>query len=654
MFGLWAAVLVGEPWLWLPSVFSDHMVLQREKAIPVYGRATPGSEVFVELVSQKVATRADAEGRWRVNLQPLPAGGPHELVVRGPVRRVFRDVLIGEVWVCSGQSNMQWSVDASSDPAQEQAKSSDQIRLLTVPNVTAEEPQADVPTRWVVATPETIGPFSAVGFAFGRHLRDALGVPIGLINTSWGGTPAESWTSFASLSANPETRPIVDRYRASQTDYPRALERYREAMRERRNKEFPQESDESAIRAGWAQSPISGPEWQPIQVPGAWEKAADLAFNGALWYRLDVVVPETWVGADLILELGAVDDTDRTFFNGQQIGQTGAETPNWWSHPRQYRVPGALVRAGVNSIAVRVFDNGMDGGLVGPSAPRLVGPGGNILSLTEGWRYRIEAALSARPELGPAPEPPFGPGNPWVPATLYNSMIHPLAPYGIRGAIWYQGESNADRAEQYRTLLPLMISDWRRLWGQGEFPFYIVQLANFMARGSQPEESMWAELREAQAMVGSTRSTGLAVAIDIGDAEDIHPTNKREVGRRLSLIARNRVFGQKVEYSGPKLLRVSFEGGSARVRFSHARGLKTSDGRPPAGFAIAGADRKFVWATAKIVRDTVIVSAESVMEPVAVRYGWANNPDVNLVNSDGLPAIPFRSDDWPMLGAGRR
>ena len=645
---VWSRPARGEPRV--PALISDHMVLQRDTPIRLWGWAEPGEALRVAIASRTATTRADDQGRWRVALAPLSAGGPHVLEIAGKKTLRVEDVLVGEVWVASGQSNMEWPVERSARASTEIASARhSRIRLFTVDKATAIKPRDDVSGAWALCSPDTVGGFSGVTYFFGRDLHRALGVPVGLIHSSWGGTPAESWMSRAALLDEPAWRPMVEALDRNLADA-QAQRKYENALAEWEKKNVMVDKGNEGVGRGFADPKLDDSDWKVMPQPQYWEKAG-LDIDGAVWFRRGVEIPATWAGKDLRLTLGSIDDFDTTYFDGNPVGATGRETPGYWTHPRHYTVPGRLVRAGKTVIAVRAFDRAGDGGFGGPSAAmRLdltVGGGERPISLAGEWRYQIERAVpSLKPDWG---SQPVGPSEQGAPTTLWNAMIAPLTPYAIRGAIWYQGENNADRAFEYRGLFRALIRDWQRAWGLGDFPFDFVQLANFMARRDEPGESAWAELREAQAMALEEPNTGMATAIDIGESASIHPLNKQEVGRRLGLVALASTYGRKAEYSGPTYRSYEIKGTRMRIRFGHAQGLATRDHRAPSGFAVAGDDRRFVWAKAKIDGDSVVVWSDVVAKPVAVRYLWSDNPDGNLVNRAWLPAPPFRTDDWPGL-----
>lgn len=637
----------------LPAIISDNMVLQQGIKVRIWGSASAGERVAVTFDKKTSNIIADAQGRWQVLLGPLKAGGPFELIVKGDNVLTVKNVLVGEVWLCSGQSNMEWPLVNTTNGAETVAHANNsEIRLFTVEKHTAASPLADVEGHWVVTTPEEAAHFSAVGYFFGRELCEHLKVPVGLIHSSWGGTPAESWTSNEALRSSPELKPILDRYESSLNALPQTKAAYAQALAQWEEKNLYLDGENKGEALGYADPSTSTAGWSQMELPKQIE-AAGLIIDGAIWFRKVVELPASWSGKDLVLNLTPIDDYDVTYFNGTKIGSTGRETPNSYMVPRKYVAPGSTVRAGRNVIAVRVFDSAGEGGF-GRGGAMSIGPAGvEPVSLRGAWDYKVELALEPKhPDWGTRPEA-VGATNQNNPSVLYNAMIAPLVPFAIRGVIWYQGESNAGRAYQYRTLFPVMIRNWRSAWGR-EFPFYFVQLANWRARRSQPDESDWAELREAQAMTLREPQTGMAVTIDIGDEQELHPRNKLDVGRRLAAWALAGTYGQKIIPSGPLFDRFTIEGDKVRIHFKYNAGLKTSDGGPVKDFAIAGEDRRFVWADARIDGDTLIVSSSTIPKPVAVRYGWADNPTVNLYNAAGFPASPFRTDAWPGITAPRR
>jgi len=647
----------------LPAIIADNMVLQQGRPAPIWGWADPGEEVRVVFAGQSKDAKADADGRWRVTLDPVRASAENRTLgvrsMTGNSVREVRNVLVGEVWICSGQSNMQWSVSNAVNAEQEIAQADyPTMRLFRVPNVTAALPQDDCEGQWQVCSPETVPGFSAVGYFFGRHLHRQLGVPVGLINTSWGGTVAEAWTSAPALRERlPKFNEGLDRLVGQDESVAQARARHKAQMAAYNaavQKMYAMEDDLDAADR-WAAVELDDSQWKTMTVPANWETTPDFKdVDGIVWFRKTLDVPPEWAGKDLVLKPGPIDEVEVTWFNGTRVGARGnirRKDVRFWNVPREYPIPGKLVRKGKNVVAIRVIDAAAQGGLWGADASTMVvelvdGEDAlanelednlpTTLSLAGEWRCFGELILPPRP---------VDSNNPNRPSVLYNAMIHPLIPFAIQGAIWYQGESNASRAEQYRTLLPTMIGNWRALWGQGDFTFLIVQLANFMKRAEQPEDTAWAALREAQTMTAaSDPNTGLALAIDIGEANDIHPRNKQDVGKRLGLAARALAYGQDIPYSGPVYRSMVVDGSRAVLSFDHANGGLIAKGGELTGFAVAGADGKFAWAKAEIRGEQVVVQADDVAQPAAVRYAWANNPDCNLYNGAGLPAVPFRTD----------
>ena len=639
----------------LPTLVGSHMVLQRERPLPLWGWAAPGERVSLTFRGKTyAATAPDAAGRWQATLPATPAGGPYTLTVKGQNTIVLEDVLVGDVWLASGQSNMQFKVKDQSGGYQP-VQNADQeiaqanypkIRCFTVAQTLAYHPQADVAgSGWLVCSPATVAEFSAVAYFFGRELYQKYQVPIGLLVSCWGGTPAEAWTSAEGLKTLPEFSSTVAGFAKRTTtlgDDQTAFDARQQAFF-KNIKTYDQGYPPTGPT--WAAPDFDARAWPLMTLPGLWEAMPSLnTYDGIIWFRKQIELPATLAGQPLTLSLGQIDDADTTFFNGVKVGST-----NGYNAPRTYQIPAALVRPGPNLIAVRVLDTGGGGGFWGEAAAlSLNGPGGR-LPMAGPWQYKV--ALDPKN----LPVAPFPGGAAQAPTSLYNGMIAPLRPFALKGAIWYQGESNAERAEQYRMLFPALITDWRRQWDQ-EFPFLFVQLANYRAAQPQPAESDWAELREVQAMTLILPRTGMATAIDIGNPDDIHPHNKQEVGRRLALVARRMAYGDKtVVDTGPTYAGLTTTGPTIRLKFrSVGAGLTTKGNAALQGFAVAGADRKFHWATARLEGNDVLVQADQVKMPLAVRSDWADNPNGNLINREGLPALPFRTDTWPGLTAGKK
>jgi sialate O-acetylesterase len=638
----------------LSPVFTDHMVLQRDLPIRLSGTAAPGASVTARFGKAETVCSANQAGDWNLQLPPMPASGePGELIVtasgteKTEAEITLRDILVGEVWVCSGQSNMEWPLNLSNDAEAEiVAADFPKIRLFTVSRRIAMKPAADIPNaRWERCSPQTIPNFSAVGYFFGRELHRRLGIPIGLIHSSWGGTPAESWVSADGLLNEPRLatlHPAVDfdsaQSLAFQTEYRRKTEELQARTSDAPN---------TGLSRGWAEIAEPTGEWNDMRLPTTWQSHG-LKFSGVLWFRKTVDLPASWAGKDLELAIGSTDKSDVTYFNGTQVGSvTMKDRPDSWSFRRVYTVPGKLVKPGRNVIAVRVHSDLYDGGMRGPAADMYIrcpgDPAGSKIPLADVWRYAIEKNFGLVTPLTPPP----GPDNPGTPTVLFNGMIHPLLPLQIRGAIWYQGESNADRHEQYRVLFQTLIKNWRQKWQRDDLAFHFVQLANYMARRDEPTDTNWARLREAQALALQIPHTGMAVAIDIGDAADIHPRNKQDVGKRLAHSALHRTYKlNDVVPCGPQFREFRVAAAQARVSFDYAESGLVSHGDRLLGFALAGEDRRFHWADATIDGQTVVLSSPAVRSPVAVRYAWADNPAANLYNTAGLPGVPFRTDTW--------
>ena len=626
----------------LPSVISDNMVLQQSTNAPIWGWAAPGATVRVSgsWSDTIVTATADADGKWLVKLPTPAAGGPYTVTVVSGDTVTLQNVLIGEVWVCSGQSNMEWCINYGIDNGEAEAAAANfpRIRLFDVPHTIATAPADNCEGAWVECDPQTVRGFSAIGYFFGRELHRELNVPIGLIGTNWGGTVAEAWASAETLHQLGEFEDglaFVQRER----DDPGAAAKAAETARQRWWGGI--EKYDAGTAEHWETPDFVDSAWATMAMPSLWNGDELDAFDGLLWYRTEVELPADWAGKALTLELGAIDDMDTTYFNGERID--GREGPGFHNVPRKYEVPGDVVRAGRNVIAIRALDTGGPGGFSGkPEEVRLLGPGGAERKLAGQWRFHVGAALA---KLPPWPAAIAG-LHANLPTVLHNGMLRPLIPFAIRGAIWYQGESNRTRAAQYRKLFPALIADWRRLWEQGDFPFYYVQIAPY---GYRFDTGDAAELREAQMMTLATPNTGMVVTMDIGNPADIHPRNKVEVGRRLSLWALSQTYGRDgIIYSGPLYREMTVEGSAIRLFFDHADGSLVAGGgggdAKLTHFEIAGADGEFVAAEARIDGETVVVSSPTVAAPVAVRYAWGTADEPNLKNAAGLPASSFRTE----------
>ncbi len=629
----------------LPSIFGDGMVLQRDEQVPIWGRSAPGATITLRgaWVAEPVSTRADETGAWRALLPTGAAGGPHTLRIEGDGEPLVREVWFGEVWFCSGQSNMEWPLRESEGADTAIASARDpQLRLFTVTNATSYGQARDCEGAWVATTPETAEGFSAVAYYFGRELRAELGVPVGLIDSTWGGTPIEAWISGLTLRQMPEFKPRIARM-------DRALRSRGEPSLEERRSDWWSRltAVDPGLREGWMSTELDDSEWKDGVLPADWSELGFGQFDGCVWFRRTVEPPADWAGQELILDLGPIDDLDLTYLNGEVVGATRLD--GHWRTPRSYRIPADRADGGPLLITVLAIDTG-GLGRVGKVAeemrlrPASTGPGAGI-ALAGNWKVRRGAALG---EIGTWPR------GSWFsqdhPAALFNGMVAPIAPFAIRGATWYQGESNVARAQQYRELLPALIADWRRWWDREDLPFYFVQIAPFAYPGDVGQA---AELREAQAMAEDVPNTGMVVTMDLGDPADIHPRKKREVGRRLAAWALAEAYGREgVDCRGPRFASMHVEGAEAHLAFEHAEGLQLSvEAQSP--FLIAGSDRMFHPAEARIQNGEVIVSSERVPEPVAVRYAWGADDAGTLRNGAGLPASSFRTDDWPPVSEPR-
>jgi sialate O-acetylesterase len=659
----------------LPAIISDHMVLTRSDRVPIWGKAAPGEKVTVALAGQTADTVANADGKWSVQLSLMDCGpGPFAMRVQGNNRLTVTDVVVGSTWLAAGQSNMEFLLKTASGADEEIARSANPLlRQFRVAKVTRPEPADDCRGKWVQATPDTSGDFTAVGYYFGKRLQQSLKMPIGIVNVSIGGTFSEAWTSMDAINrvetlraAEVERRRIMAEYPAKKQAFVNEYTAWLKANKR---------EDVLSSDPGPLMSELNVPsDWTRIALPGK-IAAPGLPANGAFWIRREVDVPPGAVvaGQDFKVQLGYLEGFEKVYWNGRLVSETPYERYPGTGYSRYFGIPAEQVKTGKNTIAVRIYAPALSPAIaVDPNVFR-AGP----VSLVGDWFVKSEHALPALSpsELATAPRPPARPPA-MMAGAIFNGVIHPLIPYELSGVIWYQGESNTGRAVEYRTSFPLLIEDWRRQWKREDLPFYYCQLANYLPKQSKPGQSEWAELREAQAMALRLPKTGQAVLIDLGESADIHPRNKREVGERLARLALAKQFGKEVVCDGPVYESMAVEGSQIRLRFRHASGdlvalplgsaydviskigktaplVRNSPASELEGFAICGEDRKWVWADAKIDGDTVLVWSNAVARPVAVRYGWAENPTCNLGNRAGLPASPFRTDSFPEVTANR-
>ena len=624
----------------LANLFGNQAVLQRDISVPVWGWTKPLAKVIVKVGPHQAQSISGTDGKFLVRLPPMPAGGPYDLEVSSPdtpEKALSHDIWIGEVWIASGQSNMEFSfAQLHLDIPSQLPPTNPAIRMANVARLAYAGQQSDAPLTWQTCGPTTTPNFSAVGYFFAAELQKALGVTVGIINSSWGGTIIEAWISRETLVQNPQVNSWVARYEANC----HSPEFWDPQAALHRQNALPADPGNDGLKQGWANLAFDDSSWKDMELPGAWT-ARGHRHSGIFWFRRVVDVPRAWAGKDLLLSLGAADKHDITYFNGQQVGATGTGFEEFhWNIVRTYRIPGHLVKEGKNIIASRVYSFAYDGGLIGPAhimTLSLPDSSDKPIPLPGSWKYAVEHnfGLVVPPRANP------GPGVPNSPYILYDNMIAPLLPYALRGAIWYQGESNASEAHKYHRLMLDLIRDWRHAWGQGDFPFLFTQLANYNA--TVP----WPLLREAQLQTLAEPHTGMAVTIDIGDAADIHPKNKLDVGRRLAAWALSQTYHQHLAYSGPLYAGMTIEGARIRIHFNHVTGGLQAKGGPLARFLIAGEDRQFIPADATIDGNTILVSSHKVTYPIAVRYAWENNPEgCNLYNAANLPASPFRTDTW--------
>jgi sialate O-acetylesterase len=620
----------------LPRFLASGAVLQRDTAWKLWGKAAPGEAIEVRLDGKSIGRTTARSRDWSLALAPQPAGGPHRIEVIGKNQTLLEDVYFGDLWLASGQSNMELPM------ARVQVKYPDDVAQASHPLIrffrTPKEADFVAPRfdfsagQWRAVTPESVRDMSAVAFFFARQVQAHHAIPIGIIDNSYGGSAVESWMSEQALKAQPEQLEQARRYRDDAY-----LARIKEADA-RKNAAW-----SAGVDAGdrglhdepkWFERELPPALWKDVTLPGLWRDRGVIAGNGVVWFRREVELPPAAAGQAALLELGRLVDADTAYVNGVEVGHTTYQYP-----PRRYTVPAGLLRAGANSIAVRVTSQRDKGGFV-PDKPYALTVGGTEYALAGTWKYRV--GVETQP-LAPDAFVPYK-----APLGFYNALLAPLAKLRIKGVIWYQGESNTGNPDAYASAFPALIRDWRKTFAQGDFPFLYVQLADFMPASAQPVESGWAATREAQRRALSEPNTAMAVAIDTGEWNDIHPLDKKDVGERLALAARKLVYGENIVYSGPMFRSLELRDGQLVLGFDHVGGGLVCRGDRLREFAVAGADGRFVWARAEIRGDQVVVSSARVTQPIRVRYAWADNPDkANLFNAEGLPASPFEAQVSP-------
>ena len=629
----------------LAAVFGDHMVLQRDKSLRFWGRGRPGESVALSWSAGQstltAETRVDELGGWQLELAAQPAGGPYELVFQASRRLSLRDVWLGDVWLASGQSNMEWTVAQSAFVEEELALASEpKLRWLYVERRPESEPSREAHCDWRLVTPDTVARMTAIGYAFARRLCAELGVAIGLVDASWGGTPVEAWTSAEALQQVMDLETELASLREQERDLEALRASHAQALRAWEKQHLVQDTSNRGEELGWHQTE---PAWDApsLPVPMLWQHHG-MPFNGAVWFRRDLDLPSDWASPSTLC-LGRIDDFDHTYVNGVMVGANPQGTPLSCEIVRRYEVPAGVLKIGRNSICVRIFDHAGEGGFLDPARSLyLESATGARLELAGAWQYRVEreVPLVHNSVWRHIPQPARILRPHYLPTRLFNGMIAPLLPLALRGFIWYQGESNVAEHQLYLQRFTALIRDWQGRFGVGAAPapFYFVQLASFQESGK------WAFLREAQAQALQLPATGMVVTLDIGDPNDIHPRNKREVGRRLALLALANSYGLPVgPVRGPVPSAVQLVGAEVRIDFADQVALTTSDARDHVlGFELESSAGQRYPASARLAGNQVFVQVPFAGTPRGVFYAFSDAPEVNLTNTTGLPAEPFR------------
>ena len=619
----------------LPKIISDGMVLQRDATLKIWGWAAANEKVTVKISGKSYKTKAGTDGSWFVTLPPVKAGGPYVITIAASNTITIKDVLFGDVWFCSGQSNMVHQLNIHDVTYASEIANADfpEIRQFWIPAVTSlKAPENDLPSgSWKKAVGEEVRPFSAVAYFFAKQIYGKYHIPIGIINASVGGTPIEAWTSEEGLKNFPPIQSTIQKNK--DTAYINGLNR---AAAEANTGKVEQQDKGMNESPKWFETTYLSRAWRTINIPGYWEDQGLKDLNGVVWYRKEIYINPSMTGKPAKVFLGRIVDADVLYINGTEVGKTTYQYPQ-----RRYTVPAGVLKAGENLFVIRVTNSSGKGGFVSDK-PYCLFAGGDTVDLKGYWQYKVGEVFE--PRKGANGTSGISAQN--QPTALYNAMVAPVINFSIKGFLWYQGEANTGRAEEYAKIQPAMIADWRSKWKQDNLPFLYVQLPGFMDYNYLPSESQWATLRESQLKTLSVPNTGMAVAIDLGEWNDIHPDNKKDVGERLALAAKKIAYGENIVYSGPIYTSSEIRGNEIILSFDHiGSGLMTNDGEEPGEFAIAGADKKFVWAKARIEGNTIVVSNKTIANPLYVRYAWADNPvHPNLFNREGIPASPFRTD----------
>jgi sialate O-acetylesterase len=636
LFIITSNILIGQ--VKLPKLISNGVVLQRDSKIPLWGWASPNEKVTIQFNKKKYKTTASAEGKWEVKLPKMKAGGPYSMTVSGKNSIEIKDILIGDVWLCSGQSNMQHQLYKNEIIYANDIATANypEIRNFKIPQTTSingekEELEGGF---WQKAVGENIKPFSAVSYFFAKKIYEKYNVPIGLINASVGGTPIEAWIPKEGFKTHPDILKIIEENKDTAFVNNQKRKLYN-------NTSASKIKDKGLIgEKPWYAIDFVPKNWRQINIPGYWEDQGIKDLNGVVWYRREIEIPPSMVGSKATVFLGRIVDADELYINGYLIGNTTYKYPQ-----RRYTVPENLLKAGKNTFVLKVTNNNGKGGFVSDK-PYYVSTEKDTVDLKGYWNYKVGAVFKpidySKNEKNNQNIRRINPQN--EPTSLYNAMLAPFNQTPLKGILWYQGESNAGRPSTYKGYMDALVTGWRAVFNQPNLPFIYAQLPNYMDVSYLPEESSWAELREAQLKALSNHNTAMTVNIDLGEWNDVHPKNKKDVGKRMALAALNLAYNETIVSSGPLYKDYEIKGSKVIIAFNHlGSGLISNDGEALSEFSIAGKDKKFVWANAKIEGDKVIVWNDTIENPTYVRYAWADNPDnPNLYNKEGLPASPFR------------